>query len=218
MFIRDIMTTDVITIPSDTGVLEAKRIMDQKNLKRIPVVDGGKLVGIVTSSRLERATPPEPETLSKSMWDIAYSIVALHHMPVKQIMQTEVATAAPDMTVEEALALAQSKKVGGLVVVEDSKVVGIVTTNDVFYRIVNPVLGVGDPGERIWVAGGGEGKAMEEIISTINKLRLEIITLHIMTAPRSIKKDIVVHINSDDVSELVAELKAKGYKIESRKR
>jgi len=216
MYVRDIMTTDVITIPSDTSVIEARRMMAKKKLRRVPVVDEGKLVGIVATDRLERAAPPE--VVSNNMWDFAYSIVALHHMPVKQIMQTDVVTATPDMTVEEALALAQSKKVGGLVVVEDSKVVGIVTTNDFFYRIVNPVLGVGEPGERIWVAGGGEGKAMEEIISTINKLRLEIITLHIMAAPKATKKDIVVHLHCDDVSELVAELKAKGYKVESRKR
>ena len=99
MYVRDIMTTNVITIPSDTGVLEAKRIMDQKNLKRLPVVDEGKLVGIVTSKQLEKATPPEPETMSTSMWDIAYSIVALHHMPVKKIMHKDVVTATPDMTV-----------------------------------------------------------------------------------------------------------------------
>jgi len=216
MLVRDIMTTDVFTIPSNTGILEAKRIMDERKLRRVPVADKGKLVGIVTTHRLERTAPPE--VVSNNMWDIAYSIVALHRMPVKQIMQTDVVTARPDMTVEEALALAQSKKVGGLVVVDDGKVVGVVTTNDFFYRIVNPVLGVGQPGERIWVAGGGEGKAMEEIISTINKLGLEIITLHIVTPPRKTKKDIVVHVNCDDVTELVNELKNKGYEVESRKR
>jgi len=216
MLVRDIMTTDVFTIPSNTGILEAKRIMDERKLRRVPVADKGKLVGIVTTHRLEGAAPPE--AVSQNMWDIAYSIVALHRMPVKQIMQTDVVTARPDMTVEEALALAQSKKVGGLVVVDDGKVVGVVTTNDFFYRIVNPVLGVGQPGERIWVAGGGEGKAMEEIISTINKLGLEIITLHIVTPPRKTKKDIVVHVNCDDVTELVNELKNKGYEVESRKR
>jgi len=216
MYIRDVMTTNVITIPSNTSVIEARRMMSEKKLRRVPVVDEGKLVGIITTDRLEKAAPPE--AISNNMWDLAFSIVALHHMPVKQIMQTDVVTVTPDMTVEEALALAQSKKVGGVVVVEDSRVLGIVTTNDIFYRIVNPVLGVGAPGERIWIAGGGEGKAMEEIISAINKLHLEIITLHIMAEPHTTKKDIVVHLNSDDVSKLVAELKAKGYKVESRRR
>lgn len=218
MLVRDIMSTNVITIPSNTSILEAKKVMDTNKLRRIPVVDKGKLVGVVSSSRLEKAAPREAAP-SGSMWDIAYSIVALHHMPVKQIMQTDVVTASPLMTVEEALALAQSKKVGGLVVVENgNKVVGVVTTNDFFYRIVNKVLGVGEPGERIWVAGGGEGKAMEAIISTINKQGVEIITLHIIAPPYKTKKDIVVHINSDDVSQLVAELVAKGYEVEVRKR
>ncbi len=218
MLVRDIMSTHVISIPSNTSILEAKWVMDTHKLRRIPVVDKGKLVGVVSASRLEKATPREVAP-SGSMWDMAYSIVALHHTPVKEIMQKDVVTARPGMTVEEALALAQAKKVGGLVVVEKgNKVVGIVTSNDFFYRIVNKVLGVGEPGERIWVADGGEGKAMEEIISTINKQGLEIITLHIIAPPRKAKKDIVVHINSDDVSELVTELEGKGYEVEVRKR
>jgi len=216
MLVRDIMTTDVFTIPSNTSILEVRRMMVERKLRRVPVVDKGTLVGIVSSDMLEKAALPEVGT--GNIWDIAYSMVALHGVPVKQIMHKDVVTASPLMTVEEALALAQSKKVGGLVVVDDGKVVGVVTTNDFFYRIVNPVLGVGQPGERIWVAGGGEGKALEEIISTVNRLCLEIITLHIIAAPKATKKDIVIHIDCDDVTELVNELKNEGYEVESRKR
>lgn len=216
MLVRDIMTTNVITVSPNTSVLEAKKIMDSNKCRRLPVVENGKLVGLVTVQRLERVTPSEPLT---SIWDLSYSLASVSRTPVKNIMQTAVVTATPTMTVEEALALAQSKKVGALVVVESgNKVVGIVTTNDFFYRIVNPVLGVGEPGERLWIAGGGESKALEEIISTINKLCLEITTLHIIAAPARKKKDLVVHINCKDTSELVAQLKAKGYNVLTRKR
>jgi len=218
MLIRDIMTTNVITVPSNASVFEAKRIMDKKKLRRVPVLDGGKLVGVISSKRLEKAIPRKL-TSSSNIWDIAYSMATLHQRPVSEIMQTEVVTAKPDMTVEEAVALAQAKKVGGLVVVENGdKIVGILTTNDIFYRVVNPVLGVGEPGERIWVAGGGESKALEEIISTINKLCMNIITLHIIAVPRVKKKDLVVHLDCENVSQLVAELEDKGYKVKSRKR
>jgi len=78
---------------------------------------------------------------------------------------------SPDITAEEALATAQEKKVGSLIVEDDCKhVVGIVTTNDFFYKIVNPVLGLGEPGTRIEIAGGGESKPLEDILSTINGL------------------------------------------------
>ena len=216
MYVRDIMTTNVVTIPSNANILKARRVMELSRFRRLPVVDKGKLVGIITADRLERVALPEA---AQGMWELTYSLGSLYRTKVKHVMQKEVVTATPDMTIEEALAIAQTNKVGSLVVVDDgSKVAGIVTTNDFFYRIVNPVLGVGEPGKRIWVAGGGESKALEKVISTINRLCLEIVTLHIIAAPKATKKDLVVHINYDDVSELVAELKAKGYKAESRKR
>ena len=216
MYIRDIMTTDVVTIPSDTNILQARRIMESHGFRRLPVVDKGKLVGIVTADRLERIAPSE--TTAHGMWELTYSLSSLYRTQAKQVMHKQVVTAAPDMTIEEALALAQSKKVGALVVVDEGKVVGIVTTNDFFYRVVNPVLGVGEPGQRIWVGGGGEGKTLEEVISIINNLGLEIITLHIIAAPKATKKDLVVHVNCDDVTPLVTELEDKGYKVGLRKR
>ena len=215
MYIRDIMTTDVVTIPSNATIMRTKKILDSKKFRRLPVVDEGKLVGLVTAQRLDRVTPPET---GRSVWELSYSFGALYRTPVKQIMQKDVVTATPDMTVEEALALAQAKGVGALIVTENGNVVGIVTTNDFFYRIVNKVLGVGEPGTRIEIAEGGEGKAMEEIISLINGLCLGIITLHVIAPPHKTKKDIVVHVNCDDVSQLVTELKAKGYKVDVRKR
>ena len=216
MYVRDIMTTNVITIPSNASVIEARRLMDQKKLRRLPVVDKGKLVGVVSASGLERAVQP---ATAGNVWELSYSLGSLYRTPVKDVMQKRVVTVTPTMTAEEALALAQSRKVGGLVVVENgNKVVGVVTTNDFFYRIVNKVLGLGEPGERIWVPGGGEGKALEEIISVINKQCMEITTLHIIAAPKATKKDLVAHVNCEDVSQLVAELKSKGYRVELRKR
>ena len=53
MYVRDIMKTNVVTIPSSTSIADAKRIMDAHRFRRLPVVDKGKLVGIVTERRLE---------------------------------------------------------------------------------------------------------------------------------------------------------------------
>ncbi len=213
MLIRDVMTTNVVTIPSSTSISDAKRIMEAHRFQRLPVVDKGKLVGIVTARRLESVSPSKATSLT--VWELSY---LLNTTPVKEIMEKNVITVSPDTTNEEAVALAQSQKVGALVVVEDGHVVGIVTTNDFFYKIINPVLGLGDPGSRIEVIGAGSGKAMEEVISTVNKLGLEIITLHIEVIPDKDGKDLCVHVDSDNVSQLVKELKAKGYKVNLRKR
>jgi len=213
MNVRDVMTTNVVTIPSSTSIADAKRIMEAHRIRRLPVVDKGKLVGIVTDRRLESVSPSKATSLT--VWELTY---LLNETSVKEIMGKNLVTVSPSMSAEEAIALAQGKKVGALIVMEGGKVVGIVTTNDFFYRIVNPLLGLGQPGSRVEIIGGGETKALAEIISTIDKLGLEITTLHIEQLPESPKKDVCVHISSEGVKKLLAELKGKGYKASLRRR
>jgi len=213
MYLRDIMTTNVVTIPGSTSITEAKRIMEAHRFRRLPVVDKGKLAGIVTERRLESVSPSKATSLT--VWELSY---LLDKTPVKEIMEKNVVTVPPDMTVEESLSIAQTNKVGSLVVVDDGRVVGIVTTNDFFYRIVNPVLGIGQPGTRIEITGGGESKALEEILSTSNRLGLEVTGIHVYQLPEATKRDVCVHVNSEDVSQLITELKGKGYKVSVRPR
>jgi len=213
MLIRDVMTTNVVTVPSNTSINDAKRIMEAHRIQRLPVVDKGKLVGIVTARRLESVSPSKATSLT--VWEMTY---LLSTTPVKEIMEKKVVTVSPDTTSEEAVAIAQSNKVGCLVVVDDGQVVGIATTNDFFYKIVNPILGLGTSGTRIEVIGAGSGKELEDVISTVNKSGLEIITLHIEVLPDKAEKDICVHVDDGDIKGLVSELKAKGYEVNLRKR
>lgn len=213
MLIRDVMTTNVVTVPSSTSIADARRIMEAHRFRRLPVVDKGKLVGIVTERRLESVSPSKATSLS--VWELTY---LLNNTTVKEIMEKDVVTVSPDTTAEEAVSLAQSRKVGTLVVIDDGHVVGIATTNDFFYKIINPILGLSEPGSRIEVIGAGNGQALEEVISTVNKLGLEIITLHIEVLPDKSENDVCIHVNSDDVRKLIAELKAKGYEVNLRKR
>jgi len=213
MYVRDIMTTNVITIPGSTSIADAKRIMEAHRFRRLPVVDKGKLVGIVTEHRLESVSPSKATSLT--VWELSY---LLDKTTVREIMEKNVVTVSPDMSAEESVALAQSHKVGSLVVVdEDGRVVGIATTNDFFYKIVNPILGLGEPGTRIEIVGGGEAKALEGIISTINKFGLGITTLHIEALPEATQKDVCIHVDTSDASQLISVLKANGYRASVRK-
>jgi len=213
MYIRDIMTTNVVTIPSSTSLAEARRIMEAHGFSRLPVVDKGKLVGMVTARRLDQVSPSKATSLT--MWELSY---LLNKTTVKEIMVRDVVTVTPDTTVEESVALAQSHKVGALVVLEGDRVVGISTTNDLFYKMFNPILGIGEPGTRIEVDGGGEGRALEEIVSLINKRGLKILNLHIITPPGATEKKVVIHLGTEDVGQLVTDLDSKGYKVSERKR
>ena len=213
MYIRDIMTTNVVTIPSSTSIAEARRIMEAHGFSRLPVVDKGKLVGMVTARGLDQVAPSKATSLT--MWELSY---LLSKTTVKEIMVRDVITASPDTTVEEAVALAQSHKVGALVVIEGGRVVGITTTRDLFYKMFNPILGLGEAGTRIEVFGGGEGKALEEVVALINRRGLKIVTLHIITPPGKTEKSVVVHLGAEDVGQIVADLEGRGYKVNMRKR
>jgi len=70
MYVKDVMTMNVVSIPSNTTVSDAKKIMDAHKIRRLPVVDRGKLVGIVTERRLEAYTPSKATSLS--VWEIGY--------------------------------------------------------------------------------------------------------------------------------------------------
>ena len=107
MFVRDIMTTNVVTIPSSTPLADARRIMDAHGIRRIPVVDKGKLVGVVSRDALDKAGPSTLTTFS--MHEITY---LLSKITVREVMKTDLVTGSPDATVEEAVALAQSRRVG----------------------------------------------------------------------------------------------------------
>lgn len=215
MFVKDIMTMNVVTIPSNTSISDTKRIMEAHRIRRLPIVDRGKLVGMVTEHRLEAYTPSKATSLS--VWEIGY---LLGNTPVKDIMEKNVITVTPDMTVEEVLALAQEKKIGALPVLEDGRVVGIVTTNDFFYKIANPVLGIGMPGTRVEVIGRGDDKVIENVVSLANREGMRIITIHVLNIPESPeeKKDIVIHLDTEDTSKFVEALKTKGYEVILRTR
>ena len=209
MKIRDVMTWNVVTVTSDTPIMEARKIMDAHNIRRLPVVDKGKLVGIVSKERIARSGP-SPAT-SLSVWEINY---LLAKMTVKEVMKKDAVTVDPDMSVEAAIALAQSKGVGALPVVEDHKLIGIATTNDFFYKILNPMLGIGEPGTRIIISGGAKAKSIQEITELVRNFGAKIASFHSMPPIEGKEQDLCIHVDKEDVSQLIKDLASKGYSPE----
>ena len=122
----------------------------------------------------------------------------------------------PEATVEQGVAVAQSRKVGALVVVKDKKIVGIVTTNDFFYNVVNPILGIGESGTRIIVSGCGDGISAEKVIARINKLGVEIKVLWATASPATKTNDLIIHLDTEDASGVITELQNLGFQASIR--
>jgi len=214
MYVKDIMTMNVVNVPSNTTISDAKKIMDAHKIRRLPIVDRGKLVGIVTEHRLEAYTPSKATSLS--VWEIGY---LLGNTTVKEIMEKNPVSVAPEMTLEEALATAQDRKVGSLLVIEkNGQLVGIVTTNDFFYKIANPTLGIGMPGTRVEVMSKTDRPILEDISKATSQKGMKILTLHMISSTEIGGKDIVVQVDTENVNKMVKELKDKDYEVLVRKR
>jgi acetoin utilization protein AcuB len=213
MFIRDVMTTNVVTIPSSTSLADARRIMDAHRIRRLPVVDKGKLIGVVSRDTLDRAGPSKLTTFS--MHELSYLLAKI---TVKEVMKTEVVTVSPDATIEESVTLAQSRRVGALLVVEDGRVVGIATTNDIFYKIVNPILGIDQPGIRLSIHKWDGIASLQRILGIIGRFDAQIVTFYVMVHPDTGEHDFITHLKVPDPAALMDELRENGYEVHERAR
>ncbi len=130
--VKDWMTRDVLTITPDTTLPEAHRLMIQNQIRRLPVMENGRLVGIITRGDVRGAEPSGATTLS--IWELNYLI---SNLKVGQIMTTDPLTISQDATIGEAARLMMDNKISGLPVVDDDgKVAGIITESDIFRLIV----------------------------------------------------------------------------------
>jgi len=208
MKIKDVMTRNPITADSETLVLDAQRIMKENNIRRLPIVDKGKLVGIITKHDLLEASP-SPAT-SLSVFELNY---LLSKMKVKEIMKKNPLTLTPDTPFEEALRLGQEKKIGSFPVVENGKLVGIATESDII-RFVTRVLGIKEEGSRITIEGlGGKLSDLEKIVSIANQHHTVILSM--MSLPRPGNKDwmIVLRLKTNDPDPVVKDFKKAGFNV-----
>lgn len=122
------MTPDPITITPDMPIAEALEQMRQSKVHRFPVVDKkGKLSGIVSHSDLLYASPSSATSLN--VWEVTY---LLNQIKVKEVMTRKVITVEEDCPIEDAAGTMREHSIGGLPVMRDGELVGIITESDIF--------------------------------------------------------------------------------------
>ena len=133
MLIRLWMTTNVITVAPGTSMLKASKLMKEHDIRRLPVVDSQmNVVGIVSDRDIKEASPSKATTLD--MHELYY---LLSELKIKDVMTLNPICVGPDDTVETVAMLMENKGFGGLPVVEDDKLVGIITDHDIFKVLIS---------------------------------------------------------------------------------
>ena len=143
MLVGERMSHPIISIAPDMPVHDALDMFRREHIRRAPVVKGGKLIGIVSDHDLLNASP-SPAT-SLSVWEMNY---LLSKITVSEVMTKNVLTIDENTPIEEAARIMADNKVGGLPVMRDSHVVGIITETDLF-KIFLELMGAREKGIRV---------------------------------------------------------------------
>lgn len=207
MFVINRMTKNPITVTPDAKIDEVTNLIKVKKIRRIPVVENGKLVGFFSDRDLMRVAPSPATTLSH------YEINSLlAKMCVRDIMQKKVISVNVDATIEEAALLMYKNKIGGMPVVSNvGAVVGVITETDIFKTFVD-VMGLADGKTRITLEVTNKIGVVKDIATIFGEAGVSIDSL-ITCKKDDNKYEIVIRGDITDVDDMKQKLEAKGYKV-----
>ena len=193
MIVKEVMRTNVICASSDTKATEVKNMMTENNVSKLPVVDNGKLVGIVTKNDLLKAEPSSATTLD--MFEISY---LLSKLTVKKIMNTKVISVGPNEVVEEAARIMVDNKISCLPVVDGDALIGIITKSDLFH-VFTEMFGAREKGVRVVALVNDAPGVLAKVAKEISDLNANIISA--VTTKQGIDNKIMLTIKATGLDE-----------------
>lgn len=128
----DWMTTPVITAAETTTLPAARRLLQEQQIRRLPVVNGrGELVGIVTEGDINRISASSATDVRE--YNLYHRVADL---PLRDCMTREVITVTPDTPIVTVATILRDRRIGGVPVLDESRLVGMITENDLFNVLI----------------------------------------------------------------------------------
>ncbi|WP_019851593.1 CBS and ACT domain-containing protein [Desulfitobacterium sp. PCE1] len=206
MYVKQFMTSRVFTVSPEDNIADTMALMREKQINRLPVVEKGKLVGIVTDGDLREVSPSPATTLS--IFELNYLV---GKTPIRDVAVKKVITCTPDTKIEDAALLMREHGIGALPVVENSKLVGIVTESDIFDTFLD-IMGFRSPGQRFVIETKDEVGVMVDLASIMKEHDVNITSLAVYHLSDN-KVQILARLNGDRVNEVKESLVSKGYDL-----
>lgn len=201
MLIENWMTKEVVTGTPDMSMMKASKIMKDKGIGRLPVVnEAGVLQGLVSDRDIKEASPSKATTLD--MHELYY---LLSEVKLKDIMTKKVITIRPGDTIERAAAMMLEHNIGGMPVVDDqNKVVGMLTDSDIFKVLVR-ITGVQEGGVQIGVRVGNQPGGLVPVLDYLKDNGARLMSLLTSCEPAHVGvRDVFLRIRDMDKAELNA--------------
>ncbi len=207
MFVKDRMNKSVVTVKSNDTLATALRLMQEKNIRHLPVLEGEKLVGLLSFGDIMRAKPSKgtPADSHETAGFLSGTRVR-SALPERQ----KVITVRETACIEEAVLIMRSYKIGCLPVLNsEGKLVGLCTENNIFDVFID-LLGVRSSGSRITIQIGEEPGIIADITTIIKSFNANITKIAMLPTDDH-HYAVIIRLKTDDLPKLVQELKEKGY-------
>jgi len=208
LLVKDSMTREVVTLSPRTTAGEALALSRERRIRHLPVLEEGRLVGIVSDRDLRSATPVLGDPARAE---------ALGGILVQEVMARDVTTIRPDAPIEEAANAMREEKIGCLPVVEDGSLVGVITSSDVMEALVY-LMGAHEPGNRLEVVMPDRPGTLAGVAGIFGELGINIVSA--VLGPR---RDLpgssepgrvaVFRVDTMDLREAVGILERAGYAV-----
>ena len=166
MFVRDWMSAPAISGDVSMDASQALALMEERKIRRLPVVENRRLVGIVTRGDLQKALGPYP-----TMWKRL-------GLKLSDVMKTDPVAVSPEETLERVARRMLDFKIGGIPVVEDDVPVGMITESDVF-RALCEILGFGGQSARQTFTAPANGDIVKELGERLKDRQATTILAHL---------------------------------------
>lgn len=212
MLIKDWMATAVLTVDANTSVMRATRIMKENNIRRLPVLSQGKLVGIVTDRDLKEASPS-----STSDMDIHEMYYLLSEMKIKDVMTDKCISMRIDDTLEKAALVMLKEKISGIMILDrEDNLVGLLSETDILRGFIH-ATGIQDGADQYVIdmpdARGSVTKVID-ILREYNARVLSILTSFDDAPPGQKRVAIRISIDDDKLPDFEQDIKnLENYRI-----
>ena len=205
LLVRNSMTRDLVTVVSETTAAEALALCRMNRIRHLPVLEGRRLVGVISDRDLRAATP--------ALGDLARA-EALDRIRVADEMARDVTTARPEDPIEDAAMAMYERKIGCLPVVDGEDLVGMLTTSDVMRALVR-LVGAHKPGSRLEVALPSRSGSMAEVTQIVRNEGVDIVSILASSESEDEAGERVaaLRVATIDPKQVVESLKAAEYRI-----
>jgi len=206
LLVRDWMTGNLVTLSPKASVAEALTLCRERRIRHIPIVEEGRLIGIVSDRDLRDASPALGDAERAS---------TLQEIRVGDVMTREVSTTVPEESIENVAQEMYELKIGSLPVVaeeDEEKLLGIVTSSDVMRALVT-LAGLPEPGYRIEVRAPNRAGILVEVAGKFQDFGADIFSVLSDPDRRSGNRTMVFQLVSADPSSVMEGLKMAGYEV-----